>query len=193
MVIGSLADIVGQQAVHKSLREAIGGTATQVGVAVRDGIVTLSGTVATVGAKFAAEDAAQRVPGVRAVANDLSVRRVGESSAAELARRIVAALGELELGPDAALAVGVQSGWVRLRGTVGHDADRIAAAACLRRLPGVKGVVDEVAVRPVVPAALATLLPVVPSTPLRPRLIFERRAEPPAESGARPFASTVPG
>jgi len=144
MAISVLSDLVMRDAVQETLADVPGADA--VGVAVDGGIVMLTGTVASAAAKFAAEDAARRVAGARAVANDLAVRPSGRSAGTELARAIVAALAASGLDPDARIGVGVQGGWVDLTGAVSDDARRLAAATLVRRLPGVKGVVDELTV-----------------------------------------------
>jgi osmotically-inducible protein OsmY len=122
----------------------------EIGVAVKDGVVTLSGTVDSYAKKWSAERAALRVRGVKAVVNEIQVRleddyQLSDASIAEAAARAL----ELDsLVPDGAVKASVSGGWVTLRGEVDWDYERTEAERVVRNLVGVKGVTNLVAVRP---------------------------------------------
>ena len=92
----------------------------EIGVAVKDGIVTLTGTVESYTKKYAAEEAAHRVHGVKAVANDIEVRlfSTAERSDADIAAAAVRALEWDAFVPIDKLDVTVSKGCVTLRGDV---------------------------------------------------------------------------
>jgi osmotically-inducible protein OsmY len=122
----------------------------EIGVAVKDGVVTLTGAVDSFIKRWATENAAQRVRGVRAVANDIEVRlpdddRLDDSDIALEAAR---ALKWDSLVPDGDVKVTVSKGWITLRGTVEWEYQRRAAERAVRRLPGVVGISNLVTVRP---------------------------------------------
>lgn len=111
-----------------------------IGVQVDAGVVTLTGTVESSLMKVAAEHAALRVAGVRAVANDLAVRTPRTYNDTDIAKSVVAALeAHVALPPDQ-LDVTVQNGKVTLRGEVDWPYQRATAAASVRSLRGVRDV-----------------------------------------------------
>jgi osmotically-inducible protein OsmY len=121
----------------------------EIGVAVKGGVVTLSGTVDNYTKKWSAERAALRVRGVRAVVNEIQVRleddQLSDASIAEAAARAL----ELDsLVPDGAVKASVSGGWVTLRGEVDWDYERTEAERVVRNLVGVKGVTNLVTIRP---------------------------------------------
>ena len=122
----------------------------EVGVAVQDGVVTLAGWVDSYAKKWAAEEAAHRVRGVAAVANDLEVRlpSAAERTDADIARAVVRALEWDALVPVERLDVTVSKGWVTLRGEVEWRFQKDDAERVVRRLAGVRGVTNLIAVRP---------------------------------------------
>ena len=122
----------------------------EIGVAVTDGIVTLTGTVESYTKKYAAEEAAHRVHGVKAVANDIEVRlfSTAERSDADIAAAAVRALEWDAFVPIDKLDVTVSKGWVTLRGDVEWRYQREDAYDVVRRLSGVKGVTNLIVVRP---------------------------------------------
>jgi osmotically-inducible protein OsmY len=123
---------------------------TEIGVAVKDGVVTLTGWVDSFYKRWAAEEAAHRVRGVLAVANDIEVRLPisAERTDADIAAAAIHAL-EWDAGVSIDnLDVTVSKGWVTLRGVVEweyqkHDAERV-----VRRLKGVKGVTNLLTIKP---------------------------------------------
>jgi osmotically-inducible protein OsmY len=123
---------------------------TEIGVAVKDGIVTLSGYVDSFLRKWAAEEAAHRVHGVRAVANDIEVKLPGmsERTDADIAAAVTRAL-EWDACVDIdKFDVTVSNGWVTLKGEVEWGFQRADAERVARRIIGVRGVSNLISVRP---------------------------------------------
>jgi osmotically-inducible protein OsmY len=122
----------------------------EIGVAVKNGIVTLTGWVDSYVKRWAAEEAAHRVRGVVAVANDLEVRL---SSSAERADPDIAAAAVNALKWDAfvpldQIKVTVSKGWITLEGEVDWQYQKVDAERVVSRLAGVKGVTNFITVRP---------------------------------------------
>jgi osmotically-inducible protein OsmY len=116
--------------------------AADVGVEVDDGVVTLTGTVDRYSTKLAAEKAAQRVDGVRAVANDLSVRTPLTHNDTDIAKAAAEALEANIAVPVGAIDATVQNGKVTLRGEVDWAYQRNAATNSVRYLRGVRDVIN---------------------------------------------------
>jgi osmotically-inducible protein OsmY len=121
-----------------------------IGVTVDDHIVTLSGAVKTYPDKLKAERAARRVRGVQAVRNNLAVvpPACGQRSDREIAKAAGQVLDWNVLVPRDAVRATVGGGWVRLAGEVSADTARRAALAVVARLIGVRGIVDDITIRP---------------------------------------------
>lgn len=124
--------------------------ASELAVAVKGGVVTLSGVVHRYNEKVEAERAAKRVKGVYGVANDIEVRVGGdERSDGEIAREAVAALQmQLPLSSETIKTI-VENGHIRLEGRVQWNYQRQRADAAVRHLRGVKSVRNQIAVAPV--------------------------------------------
>src|SRR5437879_2524182 len=122
----------------------------EIGVAVKDGVVTLTGWVDSYTKKWAAEEAAHRVQGVLAVANDIEVRlpSSAERTDADIAAAAVRALEWDALVPTERLDVTVSKGWVTLRGEVEWQYQRQDTERVVRRLSGVRGVTNLITVKP---------------------------------------------
>jgi len=122
----------------------------EIGVTVKDCIVTLTGSVDSYTKKYAAEEAAHRVRGVKAVANDIEVRlpSSAERSDADIAAAAVRALEWDAFVPIEKLDVTVSKGWVTLKGEVDWQYQRWDAYDVVRRLAGVKGVTNLIVVKP---------------------------------------------
>jgi len=122
----------------------------EIGVIVKDGVVTLTGWVDSLVKKWAAEEAAHRVRGVIAVANDIEVRLpvTAERSDSDLAAAAVRALEWDAFVPVENIEVTVSNGWVTLRGGVEWELQRKDAERAVRRLTGVKGVSNLITVKP---------------------------------------------
>jgi osmotically-inducible protein OsmY len=129
--------------------------ASDVGVSVEDGVVTLRGNVPSYADKGAAERVALRVYGVKAVADELNVRLLAgyERSDSDIARAAVAALKWNTLVPTDRVTVSVGNGWLTLRGTVEWQYQKNAAAGAVKTLTGVKGIANEIVVTPQVNTA----------------------------------------
>ncbi len=144
--------------------------AAHIGIAARDGVVTLSGHVGSVAEKFAAERAVRRVKGVKAIAQDIEIHLPPDKKTAddEIAQRALKMLEWDVLIPRGTIGVEVEHGIITLAGTVEWGYQRDEAERDLLRLGGVKGVVNLVKVRPHVdPADVQAHL----------RAAFERNAE----------------
>lgn len=126
----------------------------EIGVSVKDGIVTLSGVVDSHAAKRAAEHAAARVEGVKAVSSQLEVACEGSEDRgdAEIAWAAANALAWNPLIPADRLRIQVSLGWVTLEGSVEWRFQRRAAEDAIRDLAGVAGVTNLIGVAPVHPA-----------------------------------------
>ena len=124
--------------------------ATDIAVAVKDGVVTLSGFVRSYLHKPQAEMDAKRVPGVRAVANDIQVRLPTSSMRPdpEIARDAVAALKQEVPGSAERIKVIVKDGWVTLEGTVEWDWERKKAEHAIQQLWGVTRVTNLISLQP---------------------------------------------
>jgi osmotically-inducible protein OsmY len=122
----------------------------EIGVIVKDGIVTLTGWVDSYTKRWAAEDAAHRVRGVKAVANDIEVRlsTVDEKTDQDVAKAVVRALEWDAFIPIDKLDVTVSKGWVTLKGEIEWQYQKQEADRVARRIQGVKGVSNLIIVRP---------------------------------------------
>ena len=122
----------------------------EIAVSAKDGVVTLTGSVATFAQKYEAERAVERVTGVRAVADDLTVQILGphERSDTEIAHAAINALRWDTEVPDEKLTVKVEHGWVTLKGEAEWNFQKAAAERDLRYLAGVKGISNLISVKP---------------------------------------------
>ena len=143
-------DIQLQHDVGEELKWEPQVTASQIGVQVKDGVVTLSGEVSSFAEKWNAERTAQRVSGVNALAVDLKVKlsELGTRTDADIARAAENALSWSTSVPDGAIKVMVEKGYVTLSGNVDWQYQRLAAADGVRFLVGVTGVSDQIALKP---------------------------------------------
>lgn len=123
-------------------------TSDQVSVTVKDGIATLRGTVPHYFEKNTAEESAQRVGGVRAVANELEVKMldVDERSDQDIAEAALNALKWNYQVPEG-IKVAVTKGWVTLKGEAEWDFERNAARSVVSPLMGVCGVSNEITIK----------------------------------------------
>jgi osmotically-inducible protein OsmY len=135
-----------QQDVIAELKWEPSVNAAQIGVEVKDGIVTLSGHIQSYAEKWGAETAAQRVAGVKALAVELKVSLPGASkrSDSDIAKAANDALQWLTYLSKNPISVMVENGWVTLSGSVDWDYQRDAAAGAVRYLVGVTGVSDDI-------------------------------------------------
>ena len=122
----------------------------EIGVAVKNGIVTLTGWVDSYVKRWAAEEAAHRVRGVVAVVNDIEVRLPTsvEKTDPEIAAAAIHALKWDAFMPMEKIKVTVSKGWVSLEGEVEWHYQKVDAERVVRRLTGVKGVTNLIVVKP---------------------------------------------
>lgn len=120
-----------------------------IGVAANQGVVTLTGHVPSYLQKIAAERAAKRVKGVKAVAEEIEVRFAFDpkTSDDEIAARIVQLFNWDISVPDDRIQVKVEKGYVTLTGEVDWNFQKTAAKAAAGRISGVTGVYNAVTVR----------------------------------------------
>jgi osmotically-inducible protein OsmY len=121
--------------------------ASAVGVAAKDGAVTLTGYIDSYSGKLAAERAAKRVHGVRAVANDIEVRLKLDRTDVDIAADAVRALELRSTIPESVQAV-VHNGHVTLTGKVSWLFQKRDAEEAVRHIPGVRSVLNHIAVAP---------------------------------------------
>jgi osmotically-inducible protein OsmY len=123
---------------------------TDIGVAVKDGVVTLTGFVRSYTQKWQAERDVKRVSGVVGVANDIEVRLPTSSQRPdpEIARDAVAALKHELPYSSETMRVLVKDGWLTLEGTAEWNYQRTRAAEAVRRVSGVKGVSNLILLKP---------------------------------------------
>ena len=128
--------------------------AARIGVAVVDGVVTLTGHVDSWAEKNAAECAVKRVDGVVAVAEEIQVRVPGLSrrSDADIARSAANCVSWNTWVPKDAVTVKVEHGWLTLEGEVDARYQKDAAEEAVRGLLGVNGVSNLIAIKPKVKA-----------------------------------------
>lgn len=122
----------------------------EVGVAVKDGIITLTGWVDSYMKKLAAEDAAYRVSGVKAVVNDIEVQlpSLAERTDLDLAAAVLNDL-KWDAGiPAGKLKVTVSQGWVTLKGEVEYGFLKKDAERAIRYIAGIKGITNLITVKP---------------------------------------------
>jgi osmotically-inducible protein OsmY len=131
-------------------------TSNDINVSATDHIVALTGFVHTYAEKHAAEKSAQGVYGVQAVANDIEVKPAGSHTDPEIARDVVHAMKINVMVPDAGIRAVVDEGFVTLEGTAEWDFQRRSAEACARNVPGVRGVMNHIKVKPRVSAGLVS-------------------------------------
>jgi osmotically-inducible protein OsmY len=121
----------------------------EIGVAIHDGVVTLTGNVDNLPAKWAAETAALRVSGARAVVNDIEVKLSTDNrrSDQDIALAACTAL-EWNVVLPKTLQVAVDHGWITLSGKVQWQFQKNAAEETVKQLTGVKGVINNITVKP---------------------------------------------
>ncbi len=141
-----MAELKWEPAVH----------AEQIGVEVKNGVVTLAGEVGSYAEKWHAERAAQRVGGVRALAVEMQVTlsEFGRRSDGDIAASATNILGWTGSLPEGAVKVLVEGGWLTLSGDVEWQYQRQDAADSVRYLLGVTGVSNQIAIKPTLSAGV---------------------------------------
>ena len=136
--------------VLDELRWEPGVNAADIGATVKDGVVTLEGTVDSYAEKWAAEKAVKRLPGVKALAVELEVKLPGSSERtdADIARTAETVLKWDVLVPRDRIKVTVEKGFLTLEGEVDRQFQRSAAERVVHNLTGVKGVSNQIVIKP---------------------------------------------
>jgi len=143
-------DIELQRDILEELRWEPSVNAAHIGVAVQNGIATLTGHVSSYAEKYEAEQATKRVYGVKAVVNEIDIKRPGSSQRTDqdIAAAAIQALKSNVLVPFDKLTVTVSKGWIKLEGAVDWNYQKNAAEAAVRYLPGVLGVTNLISMKP---------------------------------------------
>ena len=128
-------------------------SASDIAVAVKDGVVTLSGFVPSFWEKDAAEKTVKRVYGVKGIANDIEVKLFWQRTDPEIARDAVHELESHVSIPADRIKVTVKDGWVTLEGTVDWEYQKSLAESAMKKLKGVSGVTNKIQVTPKASAA----------------------------------------
>jgi osmotically-inducible protein OsmY len=118
-----------------------------IGVTAKNGVITLTGFVDTYAGKLAAERIVKRVRGVRAVANDITVRLTVERTDADIAADAAAAL-KLQARVPETVKIAVHHGHISLTGRVEWFTQKVAAASAVQHVPGVRAVANHIDVAP---------------------------------------------
>ncbi len=150
-----------QQDVMAELKWEPSVHAAQIGVEVKDGVVSLSGEVSSYVEKWNVESAAQRVSGVDALAVEITVKlsEFGKRTDADIARSAESILSWSSTIPAGAVKVLVEGGWLTLSGEVEWQYQRQDAAKSVRYLSGVIGVSNQIAIKTTVsPAPSASVV-----------------------------------
>src|SRR5690606_36139573 len=123
--------------------------AADIGVAVENGIVTLTGHVPTYSQKVTVEDVVRRVKNVKGIAQEIEVRPIGSNRTAddEIAKRAVNILRWNTPIPEGTVQVKVQKGWVTLTGKVDWFYQKDSAARAVRDLAGVVGLPNQIEIK----------------------------------------------
>lgn len=125
-----------------------------ISVAVKDGVVTLTGFVHTYMEKLAAEKAAKSVYGVQAVAGDIEVKLGTKRSDPEIARDILNAMEMTASVPHDRIKICVREGFVTLEGMLDWNFQRESAETTARAINGVRGLVNKIELKPRISTAL---------------------------------------
>lgn len=122
----------------------------EIGVAAKDGVVTLTGFVDSYAEKMSAEHTAERVNGVKAVADEIQVKLPGlyQRNDTDIAHAAVNALRWDIQVPDDHIKTTVENGWIHLDGEVEWQYQKWAAERAVRNLMGVRGVTNVIRVKP---------------------------------------------
>lgn len=123
-------------------------TSDDVAIAVKDGVVTLSGFVSTYDEKFEVEKTVKRVYGVKAVADEMQIKGGSERTDPEIARDAVRALEYHIDVPSEEIVLTVKDGWIRLEGVVENRYQKEMAGSVVRNLKDVRGIMNNLEVEP---------------------------------------------
>src|SRR4051794_18754763 len=142
-------DKVLRQTIIDALDREPSVNAAPIGVAVENGVATLTGHVGSHAEQAAAEQAVQCVRGVHAIVQDIEIRdpRNRKTCDHDIAKRALVVIAWSAMTPEDAVTVHVQKGWVTLAGTVEDAYQRRAAEIAVRKLDGVVGVSNLIEIR----------------------------------------------
>jgi osmotically-inducible protein OsmY len=140
-----------REAVMTQLDWEPGAPGADIGVSVSEGVITLTGFVNTYSEKLAAEEAVKLVRGVRGIANDLVVRPFSQPTDTDIVKTALHTLESDVRVPADMVIVTVKEGFVTLEGEVEWPHQKDAAEAALEHLLGVRGILNEITVKPAIP------------------------------------------
>jgi osmotically-inducible protein OsmY len=145
-----------QQDVMAELNWEPSVNAAHIGVEVSDGVVTLAGHVSSYAEKLGAENAAQRVAGVRAVTVEMVVKlaETSQRTDSDIAQSAESILRWTSHVIAHRVKIKVEKGWVTLSGDVAWEFHRGAAISAVRNQSGVTGVTDLIVIKPEVSASI---------------------------------------
>ncbi len=145
-----MSDITLKQLINDELEFEPSIDAADIGVAVENGIVTLTGHVPTYGQKTKIEEIVSRLKGARGLAEEIEVRPAGSKSTADdvLAKRAADLIHWNAFVPAEAIKVKVQKGYVTLTGAVEWQYQKDSAYRAVRDMQGITGVYNQIAVTP---------------------------------------------
>lgn len=124
--------------------------ATNIGVAVEKDVVTLSGYLPNYLQKTKIVDAVRHLKGVHGIADEIEIRIPSEKKDDDdqIARRAIDIINwDVEI-PDGVIKVSVHDGWVTLTGDVEWQFEKFAAESSVRRLSGVRGIINNIMIKP---------------------------------------------
>jgi len=150
--VATQADKALRESVERQLDYDPAVPSKNVAVAVSDGVVTLTGYVDSLFDKLAAEKAAKSVYGVKALANDIEVKLPAERTDSEIAAEAVQSLERNVIVPHELIKVLLKNAWLTLEGKVDWGYQKDAAEQAVRYLAGVRGISNNIAVKPSVSA-----------------------------------------
>ncbi|RNA62958.1 BON domain-containing protein [Chryseobacterium nematophagum] len=123
--------------------------AAEIGVTVKDGVVSLTGVVDSYAKKAEAEKAAKKVAGVKALVEDIEVKFPSswKKTDAEVATEVLNTFKSNYTIPDNNIKIKVEDGWVTLEGQLPWNYQREAAERAVKYLSGVKGVLNKIKIK----------------------------------------------
>jgi osmotically-inducible protein OsmY len=121
---------------------------SNIAIAVKDGVVTLSGFVPMFWEKDAAEEAAKRVYGVKAVANDIKIKLTSKRTDPEIAKEAVFELDSHFFLPSDKIKITVKDGWLTLEGEVHWQFQKKRAESAVKKVQGIIGITNNIEVKP---------------------------------------------
>ena len=150
-----MSDLQLHQDILEELEYEPSVNAAHIGVVADNGVVTLSGHVGTYAEKTAAIAAVRRLKGVKAIADEIEVRYASDKKTAddEIAKRAIDILGWDTMVPSGSIQVRIRDGLVTLSGSVDWYYQKKVAEEDVRKLSGVRGVVNDIEIKPRVHAS----------------------------------------